>query len=85
MNEPMREVDALITDNRLLHNGDRPFTWMLGNVVNGARRGSHDLHRPDKEKVENKIDGPVGTIMAVGRFLLDDTPKPLVIGADYQA
>lgn len=85
MNEPMRELDALITDGRMIHPGDKPFTWMLGNVVNGARRGSHDLHRPDKEKAENKIDGPVAVIMGLGRFLLDDGPKPLVIGADYTA
>jgi phage terminase large subunit-like protein len=85
MNEPMRELDALITDERLIHDGGVPFAWMLGNVVNGARRGSHDLHRPDKEKAENKIDGPVAVIMALGRFLLDDVEKPLSIGADYTA
>lgn len=85
MNEPMREVDALITEGRLIHDGGLPFAWMLGNVVNGARRGSLDLHRPDKEKPENKIDGPVGVIMCVGRFLLDDADKPLEIGADYTA
>lgn len=85
MNEPMRELDALITDQRLIHDGGVPFAWMLGNVVNGARRGSHDLHRPDKEKAENKIDGPVAVIMALGRFLLDEVEKPLEIGADYEA
>jgi phage terminase large subunit-like protein len=85
MNEPMRELDALITDRRLLHDGNRAFQWMLGNVVNGARRGSHDLHRPDKEKPENKIDGPVARIMALGRFLLDETEAPLKIGSDYSA
>lgn len=85
MNEPMRELDALITDQRLIHDGGVPFAWMLGNVVNGARRGSHDLHRPDKEKPENKIDGPVAVIMALGRFLLDEVEKPLEIPADYTA
>jgi len=85
MNEPMRQMDALITEGKLLHDGGKPFAWMLGNVVNGARRGSHDLHRPDKEKPNNKIDGPVGCIMAIGRFLKDDAPKPLEIGADYDA
>lgn len=83
MNEPMRELDALITDGRLLHDGNRAFTWMLGNVVNGIRRGSHDLHRPDKEKAENKIDGPVARIMALGRFLLDESEAPLTISKDY--
>lgn len=83
MNEPMREMEALITDMRMLHDGNKPFAWMLGNVVNGARRGAHDLHRPDKEKPENKIDGPVARIMALGRFLLDEIEAPLKIGKDY--
>lgn len=85
MNEPMRELDALITDERMLHDGGAAFAWQLGNVVNGARRGSHDLHRPDKEKPQNKIDGPVAVIMALGRFLVDDTAGPLEIGDDYDA
>lgn len=85
MNEPMRELDALITDKRLIHDGGVPFAWMLGNVVNGARRGSHDLHRPDKEKAENKIDGPVALIMALGRFLTEEAVGALSIGSDYTA
>ncbi len=85
MNEPMRELDALITNEKLIHDGGLPFTWMLGNVVNGARRGSLDLHRPDKEKPENKIDGPVAVIMALGRFLTEDVEGPLVFGPDYTA
>lgn len=85
MNEPMRELDALITDNRLLHDGGKPFAWMLGNVVNGATKSGpgRDLHRPEKEKAENKIDGPVSVIMALGRFLIDDAPRPTEVDEDY--
>lgn len=87
MNEPMREMEALITSERLIHNGDRPFSWMLGNVVNGATKSGpgRDLHRPEKEKAENKIDGPVACIMAIGRFLMDETEKPIEIPDDYSA
>ncbi len=74
MNEPMRALDALIAEGHLYHDGDPAFTWMLSNVVNGSR--SSDLHRPAKERAENKIDGPVACMMALGRWLLDDAvPK----------
>lgn len=70
MNEPMRELDRLIADKRLFHDGGLPFSWMLSNVVNRSRTG--DIHSPAKEKPENKIDGPVACMMALGRWLLDD-------------
>jgi len=39
-------------------------------VVNASR--TSDLHRPGKERGENKIDGPVARMMALGRWLLDE-------------
>lgn len=70
MNEPMRAMDALIADGNMAHNGCPAFTWMLSNVVNGTR--TTELHRPAKERPENKIDGPVARMMALGRWLLDE-------------
>jgi phage terminase large subunit-like protein len=70
MNEPMRGMDALIAEGQMHHNGCQAFTWMLSNVVNGTR--TSDLHRPAKERAENKIDGPVARMMALGRWLMDD-------------
>lgn len=70
MNEPMREMDALIAAGNLHHDGNLPFTWMLSNVINGTRTG--DMHRPAKERAENKIDGPVARMLALGRWMLDD-------------
>lgn len=70
MNEPMREMDRLVSDRRLFHSGDLPFAWMLSNVVNRSRTG--DIHSPAKERAENKIDGPVAFMMALGRWLLDE-------------
>lgn len=71
MNEPMRAMDALIADKALHHDGCPAFSWMLSNVVNGTR--TNDLHRPAKERAENKIDGPVAFMMALGRWLLDES------------
>ena len=80
MNEPMRKMDALITDGKLYHGvakgAQDPFAWMLGNVVNRSRAG--DIHSPAKERGENKIDGPVACMMALGRWLLDETPEVAV-------
>ncbi|MCJ8139574.1 terminase large subunit [Falsirhodobacter halotolerans] len=76
MNEPMRAMDALIAEGRMYHDGDPAFTWMLSNVVNGTR--TSDLHRPAKERGENKIDGPVARIMALGRWLIDEDEGPSV-------
>ena len=77
MNEPMRALDALIADRKLRHDGGAAFTWMLSNVVDASR--SSDLHRPGKTRPENKIDGPVALIMALGRWLMDEavaSPTP---------
>ena len=70
MNEPMREMDKLIAEGKLFHDGDPAFTWMLSNVVNGTRAG--ELHRPAKERAQNKIDGPVACMLALGRWMLDE-------------
>ncbi len=76
MNEPMREMDALIAAGNLHHDGNIAFTWMLSNVVNGTRTG--DMHRPAKERAGNKIDGPVARMLAIGRWMLDDGDGPSV-------
>jgi phage terminase large subunit-like protein len=76
MNEPMREMEALIAAGKLFHNGNIAFTWMLSNVINGTRTG--DMHRPAKERNANKIDGPVARMLAIGRWMLDDGDAPSV-------
>lgn len=70
MNEPMRALDALIADRALAHDGCMAFAWMLSNVVNASK--TSDLHRPGKEREQNKIDGPVACMMALGRWLMDE-------------
>lgn len=74
MNEPMREMDKLIAEAKLHHDGDPAFAWMLSNVVNGTRSG--ELHRPAKERAENKIDGPVACMLALGRWLVGEEAQP---------
>ena len=62
--EPMKTLDALLKSRQLEHNGDPVFEWMLGNVV--AKEDAKDNVYPRKEFPENKIDGVVACIMALG-------------------
>jgi phage terminase large subunit-like protein len=64
--EPMKELEALILKRRFFYN-DPMFTWMMGNVV--AKIDKKDNIYPDKERVENKIDDVVATIMAMNRWM----------------
>jgi len=72
--EPMKEMDALIRSRAIAHDGDPMFTWMLGNVVTIPNH--KDQVYPRKQGDENKIDGPVAHIMALGRSMATDEPPP---------
>ena len=65
--EPMKEIDSMVRSKRIKHNGDPVFTWMLSNVT--AKLDKKDNVYPNKSRAENKIDGPVALMMAVGRAM----------------
>jgi len=69
--EPMKELDSLIRAGRIKHNGDACFTWMLSNVT--GKLDKKDNIYPNKDRPENKIDGPVALMMALGRAMLEQT------------
>ena len=74
MSTPMKEVEAVILDGNLYHDGNRCMTWMMGNVV--SRVDAKDNIYPRKENDNDKrckIDGPVALIMAKGRWLSEET------------
>lgn len=55
--------------------GDPVLAWMLGNVV-----GHYDVKEnvyPRRERPENKIDGPVALIMALGGHMVPEQPPNL--------
>lgn len=72
--EPMKEMDGLIRERAIAHDGDPIFTWMLSNVV--TKVNHRDQVYPRKERDENKIDGPVAHIMVLGRCMASDEPAP---------
>lgn len=69
MSAPMKEVEAAVLGGRFHHNGCPLMTWMVSNVV--CYRDAKDNVYPRKERDENKIDGPVALIMAMGRHLAE--------------
>jgi phage terminase large subunit-like protein len=70
MSEPMKMLEALTLQGKLTHDGNPAMTWMISNVV--CHRDVKDNIYPRKERDENKIDGAVAAIMALGRCLAGD-------------
>jgi phage terminase large subunit-like protein len=76
LSEPMKQLDALILDGRVHHDGNPVLTWMMGNVT--AHTDAKDNVFPRKERDENKIDGAVALITAMYRALLTGGPSKSV-------
>lgn len=67
MSEPMKAVEALVLAGKITHDGNPAMAWMFSNVV--CHVDAKDNVYPRKERDENKIDGPVATIMGIGRII----------------
>jgi len=70
MSDPMKELEAAIKSGRFHHDGNPLMTWCITNVVGKLLPGNDDVVRPIKEGNDNKIDGAVALIMAIGRTML---------------
>lgn len=70
MSEPMKEVEALIRSGKIAHDGDPCFAWQIGNVT--GKLDAKDNVYPRKDRPENKIDGAVALIMAMGRQMVGE-------------
>ncbi len=68
--EPLKWWQALVKDGRFHHDGNEIMTWMVSNVV--VKQDFKDNIFPRKERIENKIDGPVAICMAMNRLLADE-------------
>ncbi|MBF0418115.1 MAG: terminase large subunit [Magnetococcales bacterium] len=77
--EPMKHVEALVLEEKLIHDGCPVLGWMASNVV--AHRDAKDNIYPRKERPENKIDGIVALIMAISRAMIPSDRNE--IGSDY--
>ena len=65
MSPAMKQLEALVLDGRLHHDGDPVLEWMVSNVV--AKYLAKENIMPDKERPERKIDGAVALMMDIYR------------------
>jgi phage terminase large subunit-like protein len=70
MSDPMRELEAAIQSGRFHHDGNSLMTWCIGNVIGKNLPGNDDVVRPVKESADQKIDGAVALMMAIGRAMI---------------
>ncbi len=80
MSDPMKELEAAILSGRFHHDGNPVLSWCISNVVGKHMPGSDDVVRPIKQKAENKIDGAVALIMAIGQAMIQEVEDAPMIG-----
>ena len=62
LSEPMKEIEAIILDGRLAHDGNPCTAWQFSNVT--AKVDANDNVFPRKEQPHSKIDAFVATVIA---------------------
>ncbi|HMY34828.1 MAG TPA: terminase large subunit [bacterium] len=72
LSPPMKDFERLIMTQQIAHGGNPVMRWMMSNV-NAVRDPAGNI-KPDRSSKENKIDGVVAAIMALG--LAIDGAKP---------
>jgi len=70
MSDAMKEFEAAVLSGRFHHDGHPIMTWCVGNVITKYIPGSDDKMRPVKQGEDNKIDGAVALIMAIGQAMV---------------
>jgi phage terminase large subunit-like protein len=66
--QPLLQVHAMVLGGTLRHDGNPAMNWMISNLVVLTSK-YNELKSPTKEREENKIDGPMAMLMALGRAL----------------
>lgn len=68
MSAPTKEIEKLVLAGKFKHGGEPVLRWMAGNVV--AESDAAGNLKPSKKKSQEKIDGIVASIMALGRAMV---------------
>lgn len=66
-NEAMKELDSLIAEQRLAHNGDPILAWAVSNVV--GKTGAYGDVMPTSDTEEARLEPALATLMALSRAL----------------
>lgn len=64
MSSPSKDLERRVVDGSLCHGGNPVLRWMAANVA--RKEDPAGNIKPDKEKSQEKIDGIVATVMALG-------------------
>jgi phage terminase large subunit-like protein len=67
LSEPSKEIEKLVVDQKLFHDGNPVMRWMVDNAV--IRSDANGNIAPDKRSATGKIDGLVASILALGRAI----------------
>ena len=70
MSEPLKEWQKLIIEGRYVHGGNPVMRWMADNIV--VRQDPNENIAIDKAKSHEKVDGPVASVMALGRAIVHE-------------
>jgi phage terminase large subunit-like protein len=70
MSGPTKEMIRLVLGKQLHHGGNQVLRWMADNMV--TRQDPAGNLKPDKEKSNEKIDGMIALVMALGRSTLTE-------------
>lgn len=73
MSLPLKELQELVLNGRLIHNGNEILDWMAGNLV--AKEDDAGNVKPTKRNRASKIDGIVALTMALGTQIRNRGPK----------
>ena len=71
---PLIQVENLVLERKLRHDANPVMGWMVSNLVVKVSK-FNELRAPTKERPENKIDGPIAMLMALGRALAMAEPE----------
>jgi len=73
---PLLQVENLVLEKKLKFDGNPVMTWMVSNLVVKISK-YNELRSPTKERPENKIDGPMAMLMALGRAMTQAKPPSM--------
>ena len=73
--QPLLQVENMVLEGQLRHDANPVMAWMVSNLVVKVSK-FNELRAPTKERPENKIDGPIAMLMALGRALAQAEPAP---------
>lgn len=72
MSPPMKDMERMVHMGKLAHGGNPVVRWMLSNV--DVERDAAGNIKPSRKRKENKIDGIVAAIMALGEAISRQQP-----------